>query len=85
MWEAADGGMEQHGTCDMTGNMAASRVFRGGSASFNEDTLRSSTRLSNGPTAENNIVGSAIPEPSSIAMVGVACGLGLLIRKKSRL
>jgi formylglycine-generating enzyme required for sulfatase activity len=62
MWKTGDGGTEQNGTFDMMGNiwewnesafdgstnnMAASRVFRGGSAFSLESNLRSSARNSN--------------------------------------
>ena len=68
-----------------TNNMAASRVIRGGTFDDNENSLRSSYRNSFSPTSGAIHIGfrvAAIPEPSSIAMMGMACGLGLFIRRK---
>ncbi len=70
------------GTLD---NMTESRVVRGGSFVTNESLLRSSLRGSNNPSSEFNGIGfrvAAIPEPSSIAMVGIVSGLGLFIRRR---
>lgn len=70
------------GTLD---NMAEDRVFRGGSGSSIEDYLQSSFRVGVSPMTEDTLLGfrvAAIPEPSSIAMVGVVSGLGLFIRRK---
>jgi len=66
-------------------DMAEGRVIRGGAFSSNGDALRSSFRAQINPAGEGNNIGFrvvAIPEPSSLAMVGVACGLGLFIRRK---
>ena len=102
MWETGDGGMEQNGTFDMMGNvwewnesaadgstnnMAANRVFRGGSASAYEGSLRSSSRYSNSPSSGNSHLGfrvAAIPEPSSIALMGLAGGVALFVRRRFR-
>jgi len=65
--------------------MDESRVIRGGAFNDSEIDLRSSSRNDNNPAGEGGSVGFrvvAIPEPSSLAMVGVACGLGLFIRRK---
>ena len=62
-----------------------SRCFAAGRSTVDEDDLRSSNRLNNNPSDEYVSIGfrvAAIPEPSSLAMVGVACGLGLFIRRK---
>ena len=80
VWEWNESAFD--GTLD---NMAENRVIRGGSINDNEIVLRSSFRGAGNPSSEHNSVGFrvvAIPEPSSIAMVGVACGLGLFIRRK---
>lgn len=72
------------GTLD---NMAESRVIRGGAFNSHENTLRSFFRYNSNPTFEDDSLGfrvAAIPEPSSIAMVGVVSGLGLFIRRKFR-
>ena len=70
-----------------TNNMAASRVLRGASFNSIEGELRSSARHDHNLSDEYNSLGfrvAAIPEPSSLAMVGVACGFGLFIRRRFR-
>lgn len=65
--------------------MAEARLIRGGAFYDNGGNLRSSTRVVYFPAVEYPFMGlrvAAIPEPSSAAMLGVACGLGLLIRRK---
>jgi formylglycine-generating enzyme required for sulfatase activity len=60
------------------------RVFRGGAFNGNESDLRSSIRYNFYPTTENLSFGfrvAAIPEPSSIALIGLFGGLGLFIRR----
>ncbi len=102
MWETGDGGLEQNGTFDMMGNvwdwnesavdrsannMAANRVFRGGSAFNIESDLRSSTRYSSSPTNDSSSFGlrvAEIPEPSSIMLMGVAGGFALFMRRRFR-
>jgi len=70
------------GTLD---NMGEDRVRRGGGGTANENELRSSTRINTPPWVDSFGIGfrvAAIPEPSSIAMVGVVSGLGLFIRRR---
>lgn len=60
------------------------RVVRGGACYVNEDYLRSSHRYGSDPTDEASKVGfrvAAIPEPSSIALIGLAGGCALGIRR----
>jgi len=79
-WEWNESALD--GTLD---NMAEDRVFRGGSSSSTDDFLLSSFRVGIPLVLEDALVGfrvAAIPEPSSIAMVGVVSGLGLFIRRK---
>lgn len=61
------------------------RVMRGGSFDNAENTLRSSTRGADWPTGGHGSVGfrvAAIPEPSSIAMIGLVSGSALFIRRR---
>jgi len=70
------------GTLD---NMSASRVLRGGAFIDSENNLRSSGRNAGLLASGLGHFGfrvAAIPEPSSIAMVGVVSGLGLFIRRR---
>nr|WP_281281235.1 SUMF1/EgtB/PvdO family nonheme iron enzyme [Pontiella desulfatans] len=70
------------GTLD---DMAELRVVRGGAFSVSELGLRSSTRHSYSPESESYLFGfrvAAIPEPSSIMLVGVAGGFALFIRRR---
>ncbi len=83
VWEWNESAFD--GTLD---NLDENRVVRGGSfGSGAEGDLRSSFRGLSNPALESDSIGFrvvAIPEPSSLAMVGVACGLGLLIRRRFR-
>lgn len=70
------------GTLD---DVAEIRVIRGGGFHEFEYGLRSSTRNTNILPYEAILIGfrvAAIPEPSSIAMVGMVSGLGLFIRRR---
>ncbi|RKX42914.1 MAG: hypothetical protein DRP64_09015 [Verrucomicrobia bacterium] len=72
------------GTLD---DMEELRVIRGGAGGDTEDILRSSTRLHDYPSNELNSVGFrvvAIPEPSSVVLMGMAGVFTLLARKKTR-
>jgi len=72
------------GTLD---NLAERRVFRGGSAINGRLSLRSSDRFSGNPTGGLNSLGfrvAAIPEPSSIALIGLAGGFALFVRRRFR-
>lgn len=79
--------LEQNGTQDMMGNMWEwndDSGFRGGTYSRVESFLRSSFSYNVNPTGEYDTVGfriAAIPEPSSIAILGVAGGCLLGIRR----
>ena len=102
MWETGFGAEEQNGTYDMMGNvwewnesafdgsinnMAASRVYRGGSFGNQENHLSSSYRGSFGPAGEDDGIGFrivSIPEPSSIMLMGMVSGLGLFFRRRFR-
>ena len=76
------------GTWDGTlNNIGDTRVIRGGAFHNPEFDLRSSTRPNHNPATEYNVFGfrvAAIPEPSSISMIGVASGFALFIRRMSR-
>ena len=70
------------GTLD---NMGESRVVRDGAFHSDEALLRSSNRIGFSPSIEGNTIGfrvAAIPEPSSVAMVGMVSGLGFFIRRR---
>ena len=72
------------GTLD---NMAEARVIRGGSFKSNtEDDLRSSNRgIIIGPLSEGGNMGfrvAAIPEPSSLAMIGLVSGCAVFVRRR---
>jgi len=68
-----------------TNNMVANRVLRGGTTASSAGNLRSSYRGSGSPTAEFSSIGfrvAAIPEPSSILLMGVAGGVALFVRRR---
>jgi formylglycine-generating enzyme required for sulfatase activity len=70
------------GTLD---NLAENRVIRGGEFGVNEYFLRSSYRTIFKPSNESNFLGfrvAAIPEPSSIALMGLAGGVALFVRRR---
>jgi len=70
------------GTLD---NMAENRVIRSGAFNNSESILRSSNRSIGTPTSEINRFGfrvAAIPEPSSILLMGVAGGFAVFIRRR---
>ncbi len=72
---------------DGSDSLTANRVFRGGSAYGNEGGLRSSYRASGSPAGGDYDIGfrvAAIPEPSSIMLMGVAGGCALFIRRRFR-
>lgn len=63
------------------------RVIRGGAFDRTEDNLRSSLRTGNVPAGGGYVVGlriATIPEPSSIAMLGMIGGIGLFVRRTFR-
>jgi formylglycine-generating enzyme required for sulfatase activity len=70
-------------------NMGEDRVYRGGSysstAPWPDGPLRSSVRVSNGPTIGGDNVGfrvaAIIPEPASLAFIGLFGGGALFIRR----
>jgi formylglycine-generating enzyme required for sulfatase activity len=82
-----------YGTFDQGGNVwelndavisGSSRGLRGGSWGDSEFFVRSSIRGSNGPSAEGSTMGfrlASVPEPSSIALLGLG-SLSLLLRRK---
>jgi len=97
VWETGFGGEEQNGTYDMMGNIAewtetardgtlkGYRVVRGGTTHGDEYVLRASyfhtsNPYNGGPSPGFRV--AVIPEPSSMAMVGVVSGFGLFIRRK---
>ena len=83
LWEWSESAKD--GTLE---NVTESRVIRGGAFSDNfENGLRSSIRSNASPASESMNFGfrvAAIPEPSSLAMIGLACGLGLFVRRSFR-
>ena len=98
MWETGFGGEEQNGTYDMTGNIwewtegdHLGPKYRGGSAADSLDAsadgqylLRSSTRIP-GYNNEELWTGfrvAAIPEPSSVAMIGLVSGCAVFVRRR---
>ena len=65
-------------------NMAERRVYRGGAWYYIESSLRSSFRGAFYPDEEYKYLGfrvAAIPEPSSIAMIGLVSGFGVFVRR----
>jgi len=70
------------GTLD---NLTENRVVRGSTAHRTEDTLRSSWRVQNySPSTTSLNIGfrvAAIPEPSSIAMIGLVSGCAIFVRR----
>ena len=87
------GGIEQNGTYDMMGNIyehtetwdGGQVVFRGGGYFQSENSLKATWRTTDSITANYETVGlrvAAIPEPSSIAMIGLVGGLGVFIRRR---
>lgn len=65
-------------------SVTENRVIRGGSYGSDESNLRSSHRGNYGPTSESYDIGfrvAAIPEPLSIALIGLTGGCVLGIRR----
>lgn len=70
------------GTLD---DLDENRVWRGGSYGVYSSSLRSSYRSCPDPSCSYSTVGfrvAAIPEPSSVAMIGLVCGCGVFIRRR---
>lgn len=80
VWEWNESAFD--GTLD---NMAEDRVWRGGAFGISlEFNLRSPSRVSLNPTLVGHNIGfrvAAIPEPSSIAMIGLVGGCAVFIRR----
>ena len=98
-WDVGSGVAENNGTYDMSGNVwewnenlfgsaaPGERALRGGAFPNSASSLLSSTRNNSLPTFESINLGfrvAVIPEPSSLAMVGVVGGLGLFLRRRFR-
>ena len=80
VWEWNESAFD--GTLD---NMDETRVLRGGVFLYSELGLQSPSRLNSTPMFENYDVGfrvAAIPEPSSLAMVGLVSGCALFVRRR---
>ncbi len=87
-WEVGVGAQEQNGTYDMMGNVwewnESSAIRGGGAQDATDDDLRSTTTYDYAPNTEGTLMGfrvAAIPEPASLALIGLFGGGIVFIRR----